>query len=170
MAAGDRGVSGFATAAAPTVLGLFGVALLAAPLRPAEGWLPAPVLPLVVVYFWSIYGPRYLPPASVFAIGLTQDLVLGGPLGLWSGIYLVTQVAALSQRDYFRGREQKVVWLGFCVAAAFAASVFWLAMSLVSGAALPWPALAAQMLATIAVYPLVAAGFAELHARGIAKV
>lgn len=152
-------------AAAPTLLGLMGVIVLALPIRLFEGFAPTPLIPLVVVFFWSVYGPDYLPPASVFFIGVLQDLLTGGPLGLWAVVYLVTQFVVLSQRSYFLGREQKVVWIGFAVVAAGASMILWLVMSLMSGALLPFFALAAQMAATVLIYPLFGMAFRQLHRR-----
>ena len=149
----------------PTLLGITGVLILAAPFRFFEGLAPTPIIPLVVVFFWSIYSPDYLPAPSVFVIGLLQDLLMGGPLGLWAAVYLVTQFIVSWQRAYFLGREQKVVWIGFALAAGIASLMLWLVMSLMSGVLLPVGALAAQMIATILIYPLFAAGFRELHRR-----
>ena len=162
-------VSRLIKSATPTALGLFGVLLLALPVRIGEGLIPTPLLPLVIVFFWSIYGPSYLPSASVFAIGLLQDFMTGGPLGLWPLVYLFTQYIVLSQRSYFVGREQRVVWIGFAFAASGGALILWLVMSLMSGTLLPVWSLAGQILATIAVHPVFAAGFAHLHRRVIVE-
>jgi len=158
-----------AKSATPTMLGFAGVILLAMPLRLFEGVLPTPLLPLVIIFFWAIYAPSYLPAVSVFFIGLLQDLLSGGPLGLWPSIYLLTQYIVLSQRSYFIGREQRVVWLGFALVAIGAGVMLWLVMSLMSGALLPLRALAWQMIATIAVYPLFGAGFSHLQRRVIVE-
>ncbi len=154
----------------PTLLGILGVLILALPIRFFEGALPTPIIPLVVVFFWSIYSPDFLPSPSVFAIGLLQDLLMGGPLGLWASVYLVTQFAVSSQRAYFLGREQKVVWMGFALAAAVASLMLWLVMSLMSGALLPVGALSAQVAVTILIYPLFGAAFRELHSRVLVEV
>ena len=61
------------------LLGVFGVVILALPVRFFDGAVPTPIIPLVIVFFWSIYGPNYLPALSVFLIGLLQDLLTGGP-------------------------------------------------------------------------------------------
>lgn len=157
-------------AATPTILGFFGVIILLLPIRFFEGYVPTPVLPLVVVFFWSIYGPNYLPPLSVFLIGLLQDLLTGGPLGLYAGVYLVTQFIVLSQRAYFLGREQKVVWIGFALAAAGASLILWLVMSLMSGVLLPISEQLIRMFATVMIYPLFAIAFSELHRRVLVEV
>lgn len=159
-----------ARAATPTLLGIFGAFLLASPLRLFEGHVATPLIPLVVIYFWSLYSPGHLPAASVFAIGLIQDLLSGGPLGLWPAVYLAVQYVAISQQSYFLGREVHVVWMGFAVAAASVSIILWLFMSLLSGALLPIGGLVLQMLTTIAVYPLFAIAFGSLHRRVIIEV
>ncbi len=165
MGARAEGLSRLAKAATPTALGLFGVIALALPVRLFEGHLPMPVIPLAVVFFWSVYAPNYLPALSVFFVGLLQDLLSGGPLGLWPAVYLITQYIVLSQRFYFLGREQRVVWLGFALAAAGAGIILWLIMSLMSGVLLPIRSLALQMLATVAIYPAFGFAFSHLHRR-----
>ncbi len=156
--------------AAPTLLGLFGVIILALPVRLAEGLVPAPIIPLVVVFFWSIYGPDYMPPLSVFFIGILQDLLTGGPLGLWPAVYLIAQFVVLSQRAYFMGREQKVVWVGFAVVAIGVSVILWLVMSLMAGMMLPLRGLMVQMFATAMIYPLFGAVFGQLHRRVLVEV
>ena len=157
-------------ASTPTALGFFGVLLLALPVRFAEGLFPTPVLPLVVIFFWSIYGPSYLPSVSVFFNGLLQDLLMGTPLGLWPSVYLLTQYVVLSQRSYFAGREQRVVWIGFGFAAVSAGLILWMVMSLMRGALLPLSSLVLQLLATVAMYPVLSAAFGQLHRRVIVEV
>ncbi|MEK7265680.1 MAG: hypothetical protein AAB227_06230 [Pseudomonadota bacterium] len=159
-----------ARAATPTLLGIFGAVMLASPLRLFQGSLPTPLIPLVVVYFWSLYSPGHLPAASIFAIGIIQDLLSGGPLGLWPAIYLTVQYIAISQQSYFLGREVHVVWMGFAVAAMSVSVILWLFMSLFSGALLPIGGLVLQMLTTIAVYPIFAIVFGSLHRRVVIEV
>lgn len=170
MAARGEAMSRFAKATTPTLLGLFGVILLALPVRLFEGTIPTPFLPLVVVFFWSIYGPSYLAAPSVFAIGLLQDLITGGPVGLWPTIYLATQYVVTSQRAYFQGREQQVVWMGFGVVGLGVATLLWLVMSVISGTLLPVTQVGIQMLATIAAFPLISGLFKHLHQRVIVEV
>lgn len=170
MASRADNLARMARAAAPTLIGVVGAILLATPIRLFEGSIATPLIPLVVVYFWSLYSPGHLPAASVFFIGLLQDLLSGGPLGLWPAVYLVVQHVAVSQQSYFLGRETHVVWMGFAVAAASVSIILWLFMSLMSATLLPLSGLAWQMLATIAVYPVFAVVFGNLHRRVIIEV
>ncbi|MEM9015300.1 MAG: rod shape-determining protein MreD [Pseudomonadota bacterium] len=158
-----------ARALTPTVLGFLGVIILSLPLRLFEGTAPTPILPLLVVFFWSIYGAEYLPSVSVFLIGLLQDFLGGGPLGLWAGVYLLTQFIMMHQRSYFLGREQRVVWIGFALACAIAGLIVWLVMSLMNGALLPLGHFLFQLAVTVAIYPAFASGFGRLHRRVIVE-
>lgn len=167
MAERHDGISGLALALAPTLLGLVGVIALALPLRMIEGQIPTPLLPLIVIYFWSIYGPNYMTSGSTFSVGLLQDFLLGGTLGVWASAYLVTQILILSQRSYFLGREQHVVWLGFLVAAGVAGLLVWAETSLLAGQWVTIRPLLWQMLVTVAFYPVLAVGFSSLHERVI---
>ena len=159
-----------ARASAPTIVGILGVFLLSSPLRLFQDSLPTPIFPLLVVYFWSLYSPAHLPAASVFAIGLIQDLLSGGPLGLWPSVYLLVQYLAISQQAYFLGREWSVVWLGFTVASLVSAAIVWLIMSLLSSALLPVGGLLAQIIVTIACFPFFAAAFGNIHRRVVIEV
>lgn len=166
-----EGLNRLFTASAPTCVGLFCVLLVSLPMRPFGGHLPMPALPLIVVYFWTIRAPDQLPSPSVFALGLLQDFLSGGPLGLWSATYLCVQYIVLTQRSYFAGRALQVLWTGFAVAAAVSFLIVWLTTSLLVGAELnatrllnPLPLLG-RMFATVAVYPVFAAFFALLHQR-----
>ena len=156
-----------ARAITPTFLGFIGVLLLVTPVRLFEGGVPTPMFPLVVIFFWSIYGPGYVPSISTFLIGFFQDLMLGGPIGIWMVAYLLVQYLVITQRDYFLGRDQHVVWLGFAICGAGAGFLVWLTHSVLAGTWVPVVPLVMQMLVTIACYPIFAIVFAQLHRRVI---
>lgn len=156
-----------ARAITPTLLGLFGVLILVLPLRLFEGTVPTPFFPLIVIFFWSIYGPGYVPSISTFAIGLLQDLMLGGAIGVWMVVYLLAQYLVITQRDYFLGRDQHVVWLGFAIVSAGVGLLVWGQTCLLAGTWVPALPLAIQMIVTIACYPVIAIAFSHLHQRVI---
>lgn len=151
--------------AGPTLVGIFCVLLVSLPVRPFGGYAPMPVLPLIAVYFWTIQAPAQLPSPSVFLIGLLQDFLSGGPLGLWPAVYLCVQYVVLSQRAYFVGRELQVIWVGFAVAALMASLMIWLVTSLLYGRVLSAGPLLWIMFATVLVYPIVAALLGAAHRR-----
>lgn len=158
-------VSRLAKGLAPFAMGVFGIFILVTPVRLFEGYIPMPIIPMAVVFFWTIYDPQRLPSSSVFLIGLLQDALTGSPLGLWSTIYLLLQFVVLSQRSYFLGREPQVVWLGFVFAAVGVASLCWLIMSLMAGYSLPVLSLSFQIIATIFFYPFLGHAFRKIRHR-----
>ncbi len=156
--------------ATPALLGFLGVLLLASPIRLFGGALPTPVIPLIIIYFWSLYSPAHLPAASVFFMGILHDLLTGGPIGLWPTVYLVMQQIAISQQAYFLGRELRVVAIGFAVACLVVSLILWLAMSLLSATLLPPGGLLWQMLVTALCFPIFAMAFGRLHRRVVIEV
>ena len=151
--------------AAPALILLAGVVLLAVPLRLFQGAVPTPILPLLVVFLYALYDPDALPVPVVFAAGLLHDLLAGAAFGPWASVYLLTLVLVSTQRTYFLGRARDVVWIGFAVTAALAMLALWAEMSLLKAAWLPvWPA-AYQFLITVLLYPAAAYVFFWLRAR-----
>ena len=163
----DQRIAQMARSIMPTILAVLGVVALLVPLRLFEGTIPTPLIPLIVLYFWSIYGSEYVPPISTFIVGLSQDIILGGPFGVWATAYLIAQYLIVSQKDYFFGREQHVVWMGFFIAVFTTAFIVWSAMSVFTGAWVPVMPMIAQALVTFAFYPVFAVGFSNLHERVI---
>lgn len=159
-----------AGAATPALLGFLGVLILASPIRLAGGSLPTPIIPLIIVYFWSLYSPGHLPAASIFFMGLLHDLLSGGPIGMWPTVYLVMQQIAISQQAYFLGRELRVVSIGFAVAAFVVSLILWFVMSLMTATLLPISGLLWQMIVTSAFFPFFAMAFGRLHRRVVIEV
>lgn len=112
------------------VLGL-GVCLLAAVMPwglPSEARFVLPMLPYVVVHYWSVDGRGWMPTPMVFAAGLLIDLVTRGPLGFWAAIYLIGHMIARAlpgpMAETSAGR-----FLGYCVTVAVLALIQWLVAS-----------------------------------------
>ena len=63
---------------------------------PAPGYAPvAPFLTAIAIYYWAIHRPDLMRPGTAFLIGLLQDLLTGGPLGV-NALVLVHVVASVS--------------------------------------------------------------------------
>ena len=63
------------------------------PLRLPDVSPVVPALALVAVYYWAVHRPSLMPAWVVFLIGLFQDLLSGGPVGV--GILSLLLVFAL---------------------------------------------------------------------------
>ena len=169
MAEQEGRLSAVMTIMAPTILGVLGVLALVLPLRLFGGILPTPLLPLMVIFFWSLYGPNYMPSVSTFLIGLLQDILLGGALGMWASAYLIVQYVTMGQRSYFLGREQHVVWMGFLIAAFTAGAIVWLETCMLAGSWITIRPMLWQTLITVAFYPALAIAFSSFHERVIVQ-
>lgn len=152
-------------AAAPSVVLVLAVVLLAVPLRLFQGYLPTPLLPLLIVFLHGLYDPDALPAPVIFACGLLADVLEGDALGPWASVYLLVSWLITSQRTYFLGRARDVVWLGFAVALTIGMVVHWLEVSLLTGRFVSILPALAQYGLTLLVYPLAAYAFFGLRAR-----
>ncbi len=113
----------------------------------------APIMPalgVIAVFFWLVYRPDLMPAWAVFLIGLIQDLLGGGALGVGVFVLLVVYAALMGQRRYIAQANFFLVWLAFLPVAAGAFVLTWLFNSLIVDALLaPGPA-ALQYLSTVA--------------------
>ena len=151
--------------AAPSVALLLAVLLLATPLRLFQGFVPTPILSLLIVYLYGLYDPDGLPPYVIFACGLLLDLMTGQALGPWASVHLLVFYLIVGQRTYFLGRAHDVVWIGCAALLTLALFVLWLEHSILSGGWQPVLGAAYQFAITVALYPAAAYVFFWLRAR-----
>ena len=144
-----RGLSPFAFTVLLVMIGMIPVgARNFAPIMPALG--------LIAVYFWLVYRPDLMPAWVVFLVGLIQDLLGGGALGVGVFVLLVVYATMAGQRRNIAQRSFVLVWLVFLPVAAGAFILTWMFNSLIVDALLdPRPAVF-QYLSTVAFYPCVA--------------
>jgi rod shape-determining protein MreD len=116
----------------------------------------APSLTLIAIYYWTVFRPDLMPMLVLFGIGIVNDALSGAPLGVSSLVFLVLQVAVLSQRRYLIGQPFWMLWSGFALIVPPAALFQWLVLSVLRGQPLAPLATVAGSLLTIAVFPLVA--------------
>src|SRR6185312_3601712 len=72
----------------PLLLAIGLVLLVNLPVSLTGRLLPAPVLALAAVYYWVLVRPDLMPPPAVFIVGLLEDVLSGGPPGLWAAGFL----------------------------------------------------------------------------------
>jgi rod shape-determining protein MreD len=120
-----------------------------------------PAMALVAVYYWAVHRPDLMPLWAVFLIGLFQDLLSGGPLGVGIMMLLAVHAVVSAQRRFFASASFFLMWLIFALV-AFGAQLFaWMLASALAGMVIqPRPAMF-QVLMTIAVYPCLAWIFAQ---------
>ncbi|MGD2132603.1 MAG: rod shape-determining protein MreD [Maricaulaceae bacterium] len=102
---------------------VIGALLYNAPAEVAGFDLPMPWLPLAPVFYWGMLRPDLSRAVTAFVLGLFQDFVSGGPLGVWALAYLVAFSAAAPQRGAMSGQTAGAVWIGFVLFVAVAGTV-----------------------------------------------
>ncbi len=147
----------------PLLVSLGLVLISVIPLRLPQTSFIVPTLALMSVYYWSLHRADLLPALAIFFVGMLQDILTGGPLGINTLIFLAVYGVCVSQRRFFHGKSFLVVWWGFMVVAAGALALEWALSSAHAGSiAAPRPAYF-KYLITITVYPLFAWIFARIQ-------
>jgi rod shape-determining protein MreD len=124
----------------PMLCGLAGALIANIPISVLGGSVPAPLLALVPVYFWCLVRPDLMTPAVAFSIGFAEDVLSGGPPGVWTLAFVLTYALVARQRDSFAGLSGLVAVVGFAAAAAFACAIAYVAvasLAFLSGSRLP---------------------------------
>ena len=83
------------------------------------------------VYFWSLVRPDLMPPGAVFFLGLAEDLLSGGPPGVWAASFLICYAFLDRQRDAFAGLASYGAILGFAAAMLLTSAVAYGLVSLI---------------------------------------
>jgi rod shape-determining protein MreD len=147
----------------PTLVSLLGLLIYVAPIRLLGFSVPMPLFPLMAIFFWAMARPKLMPPVVVFAIGLTQDLITGGPLGIWAFSYLCAYTLMTTQSDAFAGRGGGMLWAGFGIMVVATLLAAGLVGFVVMGKTVDFVQLLAQGAATFLVYPLAGRFYGRLQ-------
>lgn len=84
-----------------------------------------PAFTLMVAYHWTIYRPDLLPPSVLFGIGLAEDLLTGGAVGVMALLLLIARMAVMNYRRYFVNRGFTFVWTGFTILTSLGMLFLW---------------------------------------------
>jgi rod shape-determining protein MreD len=113
-----------------------------------------PVFTLMAAYHWTIYRPDLLPPLALFAIGLTEDLLAGSPIGINALLLLLSRTAVLSYRRYFVNRSFPFVWTGFTLLTVVALFGLWALHCILSLGLFDFRVTVIRAVLTVAIFPL----------------
>ena len=113
-----------------------------------------PVFTLMAAYHWTIYRPDLLPPLALFAVGLTEDLLAGSPVGVNPLLLLLTRVAVLGYRRYFVNRNFPFVWTGFTLLTMAAMLGLWALHCILDLTLLDFRNAVIRAALTVAIFPL----------------
>ena len=149
--------------ATPALLTLILIGLGVVPLRLPEFAVIVPSFALMSVYFWTLYRADLMPAPVVFGLGVFQDVVSGGPLGVGAFVLLATHGAVLTQRRVLMRRPFAIGWFGFVGVALGAFTLNWLIMTVLSLTLFDPLAAGMQYVMTVALYPVVACAMVALQ-------
>jgi rod shape-determining protein MreD len=147
----------------PVLLAVLFVMIANMPVTMTGGLVPAPLLALIPIYFWAIIRPDLMPPVAVLIIGLFEDLLSGGPPGIWATGFLAGYSLADRQRDTFIGLSGLGATLGFAAAVFTAAGAAWLLASVVYWRPAPLASLMLESLVTVIFFPLLMIPLSWMH-------
>jgi rod shape-determining protein MreD len=140
----------------PFLLTVLLVVLVNLPVSFTGHVMPAPCLALASVYYWSLMRPDLMPPVAVLSAGLMEDLLSGGPPGLWACGFLAAYLLTDRQRDSLAGLDGIGAVLGFAGAMLIAAETAYLVLFFLYWQAAPIAPLLLTTAMTILFYPLIA--------------
>lgn len=149
--------------ATPALLTLVLIVLDVVPLRLPEFAVIVPSFALMSVYFWTLYRADLMPAPVVFGLGVFQDVLSGGPLGVHAFVLLATYGAVLNQRRVLMRRPFAIGWFGFVGVALGAFTLNWLIMTALSLTLFDPLAAGMQYVMTVVLYPVVAGGMVALQ-------
>jgi rod shape-determining protein MreD len=126
------------------------------------GHIFMPSLPLIAVFLWTLYRPDLLPPVAVLGLGLVLDLLVHGPIGTSSIVFLAVYAVTLSQRVYWTTLQGTGLVGGFFFVVLIAELVSWATTSFSIGRVLsPTPAFL-EAVASMLVLPIARRAFTPL--------
>ena len=136
----------------PVVAGLLGALVANLPVSFLDGRVPPPLLALMPIYFWCLVRPDLMPAGAVFAIGLAEDLLSGGPPGVWAMAFLVCYALVDRQRDIFAGLAGAGAILGFAVVMLVASVVAYAVVSVLYTRMVPYETLLLEIGVSVLFY------------------
>ena len=147
----------------PILLAVVVTLLANLPVTVTGGFLPAPVLALAPIYFWVLVRPDLMPPFVVLLLGLLEDLLSGGPPGVWAAGFLAAYTLTDRQREVFAGLSGLGAIIGFGAAMMTAGAATYVLASIVYWRPAPFAPLLLECVETVIFYPAMAVALGWVH-------
>jgi len=149
----------------PVTLALLGVVIANLPVSFLGGFVPAPLLGLMPIYFWGLVRPDLMPPFWAFAAGVLEDVLSGGPPGVWTVSFIVTFALIDRQRDAFAGLAGIWAILGFATAATLCCATAYTVEALLYWRIPPFAPVMSELAMSVIFYVLIATFFGFIQRR-----
>lgn len=151
----------------PVLSAVFLVMLVNLPVTLTGGLFPAPLLALTAVYFWALVRPDLMPPYVVLFVGLLEDLLSGGPAGVWATGFIAAYALVDRQRENLAGLAGAAAVLGFAAAMALAAAATFVLTWIMFMRQPPLAPLLLASVFTTLFYPPIAVVLGWMHRRAV---
>jgi rod shape-determining protein MreD len=145
------GVKFFATVI-PVLFGLIGAIIANVPISLFGGWMPPPLFALMPIYFWCLVRPDLISPAWTLLIGVLQDVLSGGPPGIWAASFVAMYIVIDHQRDTFAGLSGWGAVLGFATASLITCGTAYVIFAIYYWSMPPLPPFVMQFAVTVLLY------------------
>ena len=149
----------------PVALGVLGALISNFPISVFGGLIPPPLLVLMPLYFWGIVRPDLMTPFWAFALGVLEDLLCGGPPGVWAASFLAAYALIDRQRDMLAGLSGVGAIAGFAVAALVACASSFFIVAIYYWRIPPLAPVMAELAMTVLVYVFVVFFLGAVHRR-----
>lgn len=91
-----------------------------------------PDLILILIYFWGIYRPQFLPIPLIFIAGLLIDILTSPFIGVNTILYITSFIIVKSQRRFLMAQSFTIQWLCFGLVCTLKTTLQWLLLSMIS--------------------------------------
>jgi rod shape-determining protein MreD len=153
------------SAIVPVALGILGVLIANFPVSIFGGLVPPPLLALMPIYFWGMVRPDLMTPFWVFVLGVLEDLLSGGPPGIWAASFLAAYFLIDRQRDMLAGLSGLGAIAGFAVTALVACGSATIIVGLYYWHLPPLAPVMAELATTVFVYIFAVFVLGVIHRR-----
>jgi rod shape-determining protein MreD len=136
----------------PFICGVIGAILANVPISFLGGLVPSPLLAFMPVYFWCLVRPDLMSAPAALALGALDDLLSGGPMGIWALSFVVAFAMIDRERDAFAGLSGIGAILGFSAAMLIAETTAFLVVAATHQVFPPVSPFIMQAAATIILY------------------
>ena len=120
------------------------------------------MLTILVVFFWAVHLPRFFPVTAALAMGLSQDLLGGAPVGIVAFSCVVTHFLAIQSQLYHPDSKSRFFfalvqqWIIFALAMLCLLLLAYLLLKIAYGGFVPFLPVLSHIAQIIAWYPVFA--------------
>jgi len=136
----------------PFLCAIFGTIIANFPISLLGSFFPPPLLAFMPIYFWCLVRPDLMPAPAVFLVGALEDLLSGGPMGIWAAAFVISYLLVERERDTFAGLSGYGAILGFGGVMMLTGASAYLIAAFSYGHFLPLMPIVLQIVATVIVY------------------